>query len=243
MTSAGSVQAARPATRRAGGGATPTPALRDARTLRPRDILVRPVPHSVARAICERHHYLHSYPGGGVLDFGVFAGSALLGVLVLGVGPSNIHRLFRDARRGEVLCLARLWLDDRLGRNSESRVLGIVLRALRRSQSRIKALVAYGDPGAGHSGVIYRAAGFAYVGLSQGTPLYRLEGSIPHHSRSFSAVFGTRSQSHFAANGLRLERVPQTPKVTYIAFVDPAWRNRLLVPVQPYPHEEARSCL
>ena len=98
-------------------------------------------------------------------------GDLLLGVVVLGVGPTNVHRLFNDARRSEVACLARLWLDDRLGRNSESRVLGVVLRLLRKEQSTLKALVAYSDPTVGHTGMIYRAAGLLYLGESMAMPL------------------------------------------------------------------------
>ena len=239
MASVSGVAAARPAHPRARGGATPTLALQPPGTFGPRDIRVRPIPHPVARVLCERRHYLQSFPGGALLSFGAFVGSHLLGVLVLGVGPANVHRLFSDTRRGEVLCLARFWLDHSLGPNCESRTLAIVLRALRRSQSTVKALVAYSDPAAGHTGVIYRAAGFFYVGRSQATPLYRLEDGTPRHSRSFSANFGTRSQGYFEANGLRLERVPQTPKLTYVAFIDPEWQGHLLPPVLPYPGKEA----
>ena len=83
-----------------------------------------------------------------------------MGVVVLGVGPTNVHRLFEDAKSHEVICLARLWLDGRLGRNSESRTLGIVLRNLSKQQSTIKAVVAYSDPQVGHTGTIYRARDF-----------------------------------------------------------------------------------
>ncbi len=67
--------------------------------------------------MCQTRHYLRSYPGGAWLNFGVFVGNLLLGVAVLSVGPTNVHRLFQGAQRQEVICLARLWLDDRLGPN------------------------------------------------------------------------------------------------------------------------------
>jgi hypothetical protein len=125
---------------------------------RPKELVVKPIPAKAARQICEARHYLHSGAAGVVISLGIFVGHLLLGVAVLGVGPTNVHRLFKDAKNHEVTCLARLWLDDRLGRNSESRTLGIILRMLRREQSTIKAVVAYSDPLANHSGVIYRAS-------------------------------------------------------------------------------------
>ena len=124
-------------------------------TFGPKDIDVRPIPHRIARKICQQKHYLKSFPGSSVLSFGVFAAGRLLGVLVLGVGPSNLHRYFEGAEPEQVMCLSRLWLDYRLGRNSESRTLSIVMRHLRRHQDTIKAVVAYADPDAGHVGVVY----------------------------------------------------------------------------------------
>jgi len=234
MTCAGGVAAAQPALQRARGGATPTPALQPTPRFGAKDLLVRPIPHKIARRVCEQKHYLRSYPGGAMLAFGVFVGGRLLGVGVLGVGPANIRRLFQEAQGKEVACLARLWLDDRLGRNGESRTLGIILRCLRREQDTIKAVVAYSDPAAGHTGIIYRAAGFLYLGPSQATPLYSLNGGRPRHSRSLSHSFGSHSIKHFKAHGVEVELVEQSAKHTYIALVDPSWRERLARPVLPY---------
>jgi hypothetical protein len=201
-------------------------------------LVVQTVPAKVARQLCKEKHYLHSFPGGALLSFGVFVDRRILGVAVLGVGPTNLHRLFKGAQNHEIICLARLWLDDRLGRNSESRTLGIILRHLKREQSTIKALVAYSDPVAGHSGTIYRAAGFLYLGKSVGMPLYKLPDGSIHHSRSLSHSFGTHSRKHFASFGVDVELIRQTPKLTYVALIDRSWRARLNRPVLPYPSKE-----
>ena len=213
---------------------SPSAALQPPILFRPRDLVVRPIPYRVARDLCKKYHYLKSYPGGALLNFGVFVHHALMGVAVIGVGPFNIHRLFRDAEPEEIVCLSRLWIDDRCGRNSESRVLGIVLRSLRQWRASIKAVVAYSDPSAGHTGMIYRAAGFAYLGTSEGTPLYRLPDGSVHHSRTLGHSFGTHSLAHFKANGLEVQTVPQEPKLIYVAFIDPTWRDRLTRPILPY---------
>jgi hypothetical protein len=164
----------------------------------------------------------------------VFVGESLLGVAVLGVGPPNLHRLFKEAKKSEVVCLARLWLDDRLGRNSESRTLGIILRHLKREQSTVKALVAYSDPLAGHTGTIYRASGFLYLGESVGMPLYKLPDGSVHHSRSLSHSYGTHSRRHFASFGVEVGLVQQAHKHTYVALIDSSWQTRLTRPLIPY---------
>ena len=229
VTGAGGVAVARSDNRRAVGGSTPTPALHESQ-FRSKDLVVHPLSNRAARDICRRRHYLGSYSGGAVLNLGVSVANTLLGVAVLGVGPPNAYRFFEGADRHEVLCLARFWLDDRLERNSESLALGVIVRLLRRHQSRVKALIAYSDPSAGHTGTIYRAAGFLYLGESETTPLYRLPDGIVHHSRTLGYRFGSRSLRHFESHGVQLEVVAQEPKLIYVALVDRAFRTRLTGP-------------
>ena len=226
MTGAGSVKAARPTTQWAGGGATPTPALHDLR--------VAPISHAIAKLIIEQNHYLPSLPGATQLSFGVFVDKRLLGVLTIGCGPSQAYRLVEGATPDDCGVLTRLWLDDELPANSESRVIGVVLRALRRS-TLLKFLLSYADPTQGHVGTIYQATGWLYTGLSQATPLYDIGDGIPRHSRSLGHTYGSHSIRHFRNHGVNLKVVPQSSKHRYIYLLDSSLRQRLHVPVLPYP--------
>lgn len=218
-----------------GPGSIPRAALHSAIPWGPRDITIRSIPARVAKEICVAHHYLGSYPGAAILNFGIFVGKHLLGVAVFGVGPPNVHRLFSGASNRQVLCLARFWLDDRLGNNSESYTLGVIFRFLKREQTTAKAVVAYSDPAVGHHGGIYQALGFAYVGRSQGTPLYRFPDGSVHHSRSLSQEYGTHSLRYFRSKGIQVTLVEQIPKHTYIKVIDPDWKAKLRLSVMPYP--------
>ncbi len=182
-------------------------------------------------------HYLHSFPGGTFLSFGVFAGAELVGALTLGVGPLLAHCLVDGATRHDCASLTRLWLSDDLPENSESRVLGIVLRSLRRYTS-LRFLTTYADPAAGHLGVIYQATGWLYVGLSEATPRYDLRDGRSRHTRSVGQVFGTHSIQHLVRHGLSVRLVPQMAKYRYVYFLDPTWRSRLSRPALPYPKRE-----
>lgn len=137
-----------------------------------------------------REHYRHSLPCGTCLAFAVFFLSRLLGALTLGVGPFNAHSLVKGAIPGDGLTLTRLWLAGELLPNSESRVLGIVLRALRK-RTPLKFLVTYADPAQGHRGTIYQASNWLYTGLSYAMPLYDLGDGRVRHTRSLSHVYGT----------------------------------------------------
>ena len=229
---AGSVWVARPEDRWVGGGSTPTSALPQ--------LKVRPVPFRIAKAVLVRHHYLKSMPGGTQLALGAFVGARLQGVLTLGVGPPMVFRLVDGAEPGDCATLSRLWLSEALPRNSESRVLGVVLRALKRCTS-LKFLVSYADPAMGHRGGIYQAAGWLYTGLSQATTLIDLGDGVPRHSRTVGHAFGTHSIRHFEAHDIPVRTVQQEPKHRYLRFIDSSWRERLRVPVLPYPKEAGRN--
>ena len=228
--SAGGVAAARPAFQRARGGAIPTPALQS--------IQVRPVPIKIAKEIIVGSHYLHSLPGGTQMTFGVFLGQRLLGAIALGVGPFNAHRLVDGAAPADCLTLSRLWLSDELPKNSESRVLGVVVRSLRK-HTDLKFLLSYADPAQGHLGTIYQATGWIYTGRSQAMPLYDLGDGRVRHSRSLAHGFGTHSVRHFKDMGVPIEVIPQSPKHRYLYFLDPTLRTKLKAPALPYPKREA----
>lgn len=228
--SAGSVAKARPDDHRARGGSIPTSALQD--------IIVRPIPHGVSKALVVREHYLHSMPGGTKLALGVFLDVRLLGTMTFGVGPFNVPSLVKGASSSDCLTLTRLWLADELPRNSESRVLSAASRALRKNTT-VKFLIAYADPSQGHVGTIYQAANWLYTGLSEAMPLYDIGDGKARHSRSLSHAYGSHSVRHFSQHGVTVRLVPQARKHRYLYFLDPAWRSRLRVPVVSYPKQEA----
>ena len=227
--SAASVSISTVSAQETGPGSTPRAALHD--------IQVKPIPISVAKQMIVRHHYLHSIPGGTCLTFGTFVRGRLLGVITLGVGPFNAHSLVEDAAQNDCLTLTRLWLSDDLPVNTESRVLGITVRALKR-HTGLKFLVTYADPAQGHVGTIYQASGWLYTGLSEPTPLYDLDHGNLRHCRSVATFFGTRSVRHLTACGVRIKLVPQVAKHRYVYFLDPTKAQRLKVPVLPHPKKE-----
>jgi len=219
------------------GGSNPTSPLHR--------IQVSPIPAQVARTILEKHHYLHSWPGGTKLAFGVFLGQELLGVLTFGAGPTLAYHMVTGAVPDDCMTLTRLWLSDQLPGNSESRVIGVVLRNFKKHTS-LKFLISYADPSQGHRGTIYQATGWMYTGLSSAMPLYNLGDGKARHCRSLSHAYGTHSVKHFANHGVDVKLVPQSSKHRYVYFLDPSCRLRLNTPILPYPkkgvdHEETKN--
>jgi hypothetical protein len=211
----------------AGPGSTPRTALQS--------IIVRPIPSVAAKKIIVKNHYLHSFLGCTQLCFGMFIENRLLGALTLGAGPTNAFRLVEGAKPNDCLTLTRLWLSEELPPNSESRVVAISLRFLKK-YTKLKFLVTYADPTQGHIGIIYQAGGWLYTGLSEAMPKFDLGDGVARHSRSLSHAFGSHSLRYFSECGFEVKVLPQIPKHRYIYL----FRQYLKVnaPILPYPKKE-----
>ncbi len=121
----------------------------------PKTLQVNPVPAALIRGLITQEHYLHSMPAAARLCFGVYQDDVLAGAVVFTAGARQGHKLLVAARPQEVATLARLWLSDALPKNAESRVIGVVLRHLRR-HTDWKLLLSYADPSVGHVGISIR---------------------------------------------------------------------------------------
>ena len=213
-------------------GSYPSTALHDLRLI--------PISRVAAKILIVRNHYSHSLPGGTKMSFGTILNSRLLGVMTFGVGPFYGYKLVDGATPDDVVTLTRLWLSDELPRNSESKVLGIALRSLKRDTS-LKFVLAYSDPAFGHLGTIYQATNWLYTGLSTATPLYDIGDGTLHHSRSLAHQLGSHSIRYLTLQGINAKAIPQSAKHRYIYFLDESWRSRLGVAVLPYPKKEVEQ--
>ena len=188
-------------------------------------IEVREVSLPDVRSLIEREHYTHSVPAAASHAFGIYLGTRLEGAAILTPGARNAHRLLQGGRPEDVITLSRLWLSDRLPRNSESRVIGVIVRALR-DEGPARVLVTFADPAAGHDGTIYRAAGFRYLGRTEPEAAILVEGRATHPRSAFSA-FGSNDIDHLRRTGVRAIRARTVPKHRYAVALDPAWAWRL----------------
>lgn len=175
---------------------------------------VEPIPKSLAAELVVKHHYLHRRPPMSYA-FGAFDGGELVGVITFGTPPSRHLQLGVCPSRPElVIELNRLWMHDRMPRNSESFA---VARALALLPPRI--VVSYADTAAGHVGYIYRALSFKYAGwtdMERKTPRFDYVPLQPgaHSREAFRSGYGAR--------------VRRRPKVRYwITTGSPAERRQL----------------
>jgi hypothetical protein len=169
---------------------------------------VEPISAQLAREVVEREHYLHRKPPASH-SFGLFEEGELVGVVIF--APPGIHEVKLSVCPEQpelVLELNRLWVDDRMPRNTES---WFVSRALKQLPASI--VVSYADTKeergeTRHFGYIYRALNFNYAGwtdMERKTARWDYIPASGNHSRD-SFRNGQKTWTH---------RVRRLPKVKY----------------------------
>jgi len=182
-------------------------------------IHVQPIASRLARETVEREHYLHRKPPVS-FAFGLFEGDALVGVCTFGV-PASRHLQIGACPSDPALTLElnRLWVEDRMPRNTES---WFVARCLKALPPRI--VVSYADTTQGHVGFIYRALNFSWAGwtdMDRKTPRYDYVSPGKHSRDAFRSGF--------------TERVRRKPKHKYWTVTGDRREQRRLRALCPWP--------
>lgn len=162
---------------------------------------IEPITSKLAREVAEREHYMHRKP---VVSraFGLYDNGELVGVCVYGTPASRHLQLGAyQSDPGKVLELNRLWVHDRMPRNTES---WFVSRTLRELDQRM--VVSYADTVEGHLGYVYRALNFHYAGWTDMERKTARYDYVPLED-------GAHSREAFRS-GYR-DRVRRRPKVKY----------------------------
>jgi len=144
--------------------------------LRKRDYLVRPVSLESARPLVERLHYAKSATNTRVYTHGLFSnGNDFFDNQCLGVAwwlpPTKnaaIKTYSGDWRK--VLSLTRLVIDDIVPKNGASFLLSQSMKLINRDNW--ECLVTYADTWRGHTGAIYKATNWEYMGLTKPSPVF-----------------------------------------------------------------------
>lgn len=132
-------------------------------------LIIKLVDKQVAKEIIIKNHYSHKWNDGGFGKFnvGVFREEqpdTCLGVAVYGYMKNPNAKIFSHPNPNAWMCeLNRMWIDDCLGHNAETLLIGASLRLLRKSDSNLVAVQSFADGRLG-CGTIYKASNFKYFG-------------------------------------------------------------------------------
>lgn len=139
----------------------------------------------MAKEYITRWHYSHGCHNGPSPCYGLFKGSALIGVLMFATPCSEAVRasIFGEEYKDSVTELHRLHIMDVTPRNTESWFISRCLKLLMRDKPHIKAVISFSDATEGHCGTIYKATNAYRLGTTGKATFYIDETGRLRHPR------------------------------------------------------------
>lgn len=141
----------------------------DGDILRRADYVVEPVPWAMAREMFRAYHYTGGSGNAVVFRHGLFHRNNAMDCLGAAFWMAAVPPVARSvgANPSEVVTLSRLVVQPGMPTNAASFLLGGSVRLIR-ADGRFRVLVTYADEGQGHTGTIYRATNWGYLGATKG---------------------------------------------------------------------------
>lgn len=207
------------------------------------DFAVKEMDRLQACELVRANHYSKTIYSASRIHLGVYA-PRLLGVLQFGpaMNPASQAGVVAETQEDEYCELNRMWLDDALPSNSESRAVSYALKYLRRKYPRLAWVQSFADERCGRFGVVYQACNFTFCGEHTST-FWELDGQMYHNSlmtdsRRAETPYGKtlrENKDRAIAHKLRQFR--------YLYFLKPAFRRRLVLTVKPYPKHASEGSM
>jgi hypothetical protein len=141
---------------------------------------VKPVKISDIKSFVEKWHYSHNINGLKVsYCFGLFDGDSLVGACVFGeIAMANVYKKY-VTNRHDLMELRRLCCIDNTPKNTESFFIGKCLRWLK-NNTTIQKVISYADNHYNHTGIVYKASNFKYLGKTAKGKIINYNGKIYH---------------------------------------------------------------
>lgn len=183
----------------------------------PHQLLIIPVGKKEAAECFRKWHYFGEKDFLASHCFGVVFNRKLLGAISYGIpNAKNIKGLYTKDSQGDFMELTRLALSPDCPKNSESRVISITLKMIRKHG--YKGVVTYADTAQGHTGVIYKASNFEYKGLTaQKTDLFvngKMVGKLKGvRYRDIKGNWVKRSRKHLFVRMFDKTVIPSSNKI------------------------------
>ena len=205
-------------------------------------LIIKPIDKVLAKELIIQNHYSHKWNEGGFgrYNYGIFKEEnpdECLGVAVYGYMKNPRANVFTHSNPNAWMCeLNRMWVDDCLGHNAETVLIGASLRLLHKADSNLVAVQSFADGRLG-CGTIYKAANFRYHGFHYTRFLENTRTGEMIHEQIFTN--STSPSGYLRANICYLIgdfKVWQVKTYRYIYPLDKHFKSKF--PEKPYPAYE-----
>lgn len=202
---------------------------------------VKEVDRSIANEIIKKNHYSHKIYNATYIHLGVFINGELLGILQYGyaMNPASMDGVVEGTKLDEYLELNRMWLDDKAGRNSESKAISYSIKYIRNVYPKIKWIQSFADERCGCYGIVYQACSFDYYG-EHTTEFYELDDVWYHRTNATINKNSKRYKNNVGNCKYLIANLDRAKKVSlrqfrYIKFLKQSWKSKCRLKQMPYP--------
>ena len=194
---------------------------------------IKEIDRNLANEIIIKNHYSHKVYNATYIHLGVFLEKDLLGVLQYGyaMNPASQSSVVKDTGIKEYLELNRMWLDDILPRNSESKAISYSIKYIKRKfKNKIKWIQSFADERCGKFGVVYQACSFKYFGEHK-SDFWEYKNEI-YHNIQMTVAKGTKRYNEkvreLQENKDKAKKM-ELRQFRYIFFIDKRYEEKVLL--------------
>ncbi len=171
------------------GGAIPTS---------PLQLFIKEINKLTAKNFYTKWHYLGDTGFISTINYGAYYNDILQGVISYGSpNATEVRGHFDRYNQKGWWEIKRLAMVDSCPKNSESRFIAISMKLLRK-RFYVKGIITLADSSVNHTGIIYKASGFKYLGLTTPKMDFYVNGKIKQRgkTRGMNGEWKPRPQKH-----------------------------------------------
>jgi len=195
---------------------------------------VKEINREIANNIIIKNHYSKKVYSATYIHLGVFIKNELLGVLQYGyaMNPASQAGIVANTEINEYLELNRMWIDDKAGRNTESKAISYSIKYIKRKYPKIKWIQSFADERCGCFGIVYQAANFKYYG-EHNQIFWTLNGETFHNSLMTRDPKLSKKAAYIQENKAKAES-SSLRQFRYIYFINKKSIKDCLLKEKPY---------
>lgn len=164
----------------------------------PLQLYIKEISKLTASNFFKKWHYLGETQFISTVNYGAYYDGYLVGSISYGApNATELDGYFDRYTQYGWWEIKRLAMTDSCPKNSESRFIGISIKLLRKKYD-VYGIVTLADDGVGHTGIIYKASGFKYLGLTDIKKDFYMNGKIQQRGKvkNKNGEWRLRSRKH-----------------------------------------------
>tara|TARA_B100000214_G_scaffold363477_1_gene329025 strand:+ start:2626 stop:3255 length:630 start_codon:yes stop_codon:yes gene_type:complete len=192
------------------------------------DFTVEHVNRKAIVSFIEKHHYSHnvngiqSYYHFGLFREGNFGIPTMIGAMLYAMPsmPATAAK-YNPINPSKCMELRRLVCIDDTPKNTESYFIGKTFKWLKQNTD-VEVIVSFADQHYGHSGVIYKATNFEYIGETASARILMVDGK-EYHSRSLNQTarpYGRELKRRYDNGDENIFFTSRKPKHIYVYYLN-----------------------